>query len=601
MMKKRAKIRISGARARRLYRRFIAFLGLTALYSLTFSAADAFSIDWLFGILLLIGAAIGLCIGFFKMRDKRKAERRMQIITEAEELHPEMSPEERCEVSLRLRHKEMRLESLLYLCFAAASFGWCCLLHAFDTGLFGLAVLIAACGVPLVISLGLFLASFANGDPTEYMERLSDVKTRDLLERLKRPDRRSERNLAEVITISDADFPETGRDGGAYVREALSGYHFVSWLAFGFFVVFPLVLCIFVFVMQFVPFLLFFGMIAAFSISIWFYLEYMTDGMVVSPFRLLYWLIRSRTGACGVSKDAVVAFSRYEDKQGVMEVCFDRAGTYWVKWRDTYNGFRQLLLSAESEVALVTVGKRFLTVILKEKETVSDRGLFGTEAERATRQADGGSASSEKNAEIKLLSSYEITKEAERRLKQMDPAVRRETEREIREYLDLSHLYVSKTLANDHMTRGQEAEYWRAQNFHRSRLIPNSELGSIESHVMNKLHASREEISRMKKNPYAKSTFLTLIIAAAVGIGGIVGTALIEKYTGAELGFLYIIFGIVTSSLALAFGNRLINMLRFRKLQRAYRNPDYQENLIQSEVYKKIYEQVQSEYDRSHN
>jgi hypothetical protein len=94
-----------------------------------------------------------------------------------------------------------------------------------------------------------------------------------------------------------------------------------------------------------------------------------------------------------------------------------------------------------------------------------------------------------------------------------------------------------------------------------------------------------------------------LVVAgnARVGIGGIVGTALIEKYTGAELGFLYIIFGIVTSSLALAFGNRLINMLRFRKLQRAYRNPDYQENLIQSEVYKKIYEQVQSEYDRSHN
>ncbi len=596
MMKKRAKIRISGARARRLYRRSIAFLGLTALYSLTFAVADAFSGDWYFGLALLIGAAIGLCIGFFKMRDKRKAERRMQIITEAEELHPEMSAEERCEVGLRLRHKEMRIESLLYLCFAAASFGWCCLLHPIDEGPFWINVGIA-CGVPLLISIGLLLASFANGDPMEYMERLSDSKTRDLLERLKRPDRRSERNLAEVVTISDTDFPETGKDGGAYVREALSGYHFVSWLAFGFFVVFPLVLCIFVFVMQFVPFLLFFGMIAAFSISIWFYLEYMTDGMVVSPLRLVYWLIRSRTGVCGVSKDAVVVFSRYEDKQGVMEVCFDRAGTYWVKWRDTYNGFRQLLLSAESEVALVTVGKRFLAVILKEKET----DLPGTEAEEENRQIGGESASSVPNTEKKLLSSYEITEEAERRLKQMDPAVRRETEREIREYLDLSHLYVSKTLANDHLTRGQEAEYWRAQNFHRSRLIPNSELGSIESHVMNKLHASREEISRMKKNPYAKSTFLTLIIVAAVGIGGIVGTALIEKYTGAELGFLYIIFGIVTSSLALAFGNRLINMLRFRKLQRAYRNPDYQENLIQSEVYKKIYEQVQSEYDRSHN
>ena len=596
-MKQKERIRLSGARVRRLYRRSIAFLGLTALYSLTFAVADAFSIDWLFGILLLIGAAIGLCIGFFKMRDKRKAERRMQIITEAEELHPEMSPEERCEVSLRLRHKEMRLESLLYLCFAAASFGWCCLLHAFDTGLFGKAILIIACGVPLLISLGLFLASFGIGDPTEYMERLSDSKTRDLLERLKRPDCRSERNLAEVITISDADFPETGRDGGAYVREALSGYHFVSWLAFGFFVVFPLVLCIFVFVMQFVPFLLFFGMIAAFSISIWFYLEYMTDGMVVSPLRLVYWLIRSRTGACGVSKDAVVAFSRYEDKQGVMEVCFDRAGAYWVKWRDTYNAFRERILAAESEVALVTVGKRFLAVILKEKEA----DLFGTEAEEANRQIDGESASFARNTEKKLLSSYEISEEAERRLKQMDPAVREKTEREIREYLDLSHLYVSKMLANEHMTRGQEAEYWRTQSLHMNRLIPNSELGSIESHVMNKLHASREEISRMKKNPYAKITFLTLIIAAAVGIGGIVGTALIEKYTGAELGFLYIIFGIAASSLALTFGNRVVNMLRFRKLQRAYRNPDYQENLIQSEVYKKIYEQVKSEYDRSHN
>ena len=124
---------------------------------------------------------------------------------------------------------------------------------------------------------------------------------------------------------------------------------------------------------------------------------------------------------------------------------------------------------------------------------------------------------------------------------------------------------------------------------------------SLVVDVWSDIGAIKDCISRMKKNPYAKSTFLTLIIVAAVGIGGIVGTALIEKYTGAELGFLYIIFGIVTSSLSLAFGNRLINMLRFRKLQRAYRNPDYQENLIQSEVYKKIYEQVKSEYDRSHN
>ena len=127
-MKKKESIRICGARARRLYRRFVIFLGMTALYS-SVMAFDAFSGPWIMGWVLLLGGAAGLIFGFFKTRDKRRDERERQIDSEAAERYPEATFREYEAAFIRFRRKELRLEALLYLLFAAASLGWAVLMY----------------------------------------------------------------------------------------------------------------------------------------------------------------------------------------------------------------------------------------------------------------------------------------------------------------------------------------------------------------------------------------------------------------------------------------------------------------------------------------
>ena len=598
-MKKKESIRICGARARRLYRRFVIFLGMTALYS-SVMAFDAFSGPWIMGWVLLLGGAAGLIFGFFKTRDKRRDERERQIDSEAAERYPEATFREYEAAFIRFRRKELRLEALLYLLFAAASLGWAVLMYRSDADptavCFGGGIVT---GALLLIAFGLLIASFeftnrrkANPYP-EDAPFLPESRRKMLLERSARPDRRSNLCLAEIVPVPRKDQPADAKTYCAYARAGLHGYHFVSWLAFGFFVLFPLVPFVFVLILSiqsgsFNWLLLFFGVVSAFSVSIWFYMEYLTDAMTVFPFRLLYWLIRTRTGACCVFQDRILSVIGYEDREKMQEICFDRAGTFWVRWRGTVSELRALGIEPGFRVTLVETGRRYLAVIV---ETNGENAEHET-ARTAEPTGDGEAIPQN------ILTDAAFREEVQRRLSSMDPKERRKTENEIREYLGLSDLYVQKTLNGAHLSRGQEAEYWSAHMRHVNRLRMDTELDGIEAQIMKKLSVSRETIAGMKKNPYAASTLLALILTAVVGIGGILGTALIEKRTGAELGFVYILFSAATGALALTFGNRLMNLLRFRKLQRAYRKPAFMEKKIKAAVYGKIYDAIVKQRER---
>ena len=84
-----------------------------------------------------------------------------------------------------------------------------------------------------------------------------------------------------------------------------------------------------------------------------------------------------------------------------------------------------------------------------------------------------------------------------------------------------------------------------------------------------------------------------LVAGLTVGLIGNLGTAIAEKATGADLGFAYLAFSAFAGSLALSCGEALVNVLRFRKLQKAYRDPRYQQKLLDAAVYQELKAQVE--------
>ena len=103
------------------------------------------------------------------------------------------------------------------------------------------------------------------------------------------------------------------------------------------------------------------------------------------------------------------------------------------------------------------------------------------------------------------------------------------------------------------------------------------------------------KVMNMKKNPFTVSLGRKLLIAAVVVAIGAVGTAAVEKVTGAKLGFVYIIFSVISGSIALSCGEEVINIMRFRKLKKSYFDPQYRSKVLDAAVYEEIREQVKQQ------
>ena len=82
---------------------------------------------------------------------------------------------------------------------------------------------------------------------------------------------------------------------------------------------------------------------------------------------------------------------------------------------------------------------------------------------------------------------------------------------------------------------------------------------------------------------------------AIVVIGGTLLTALIGKLSGMDMGGVYVGISAASGAFALRCGDLLIKAGRFRKLQKAYEKPDFQESEIQSAVWRILRDKVKAQ------
>lgn len=122
-----------------------------------------------------------------------------------------------------------------------------------------------------------------------------------------------------------------------------------------------------------------------------------------------------------------------------------------------------------------------------------------------------------------------------------------------------------------------------------------ADLNQIESTLMKEEGLSRQEIKGRKKNVvsiFPKAVWIPLLVALAVGIGGAVAAAWIERETGAELGFVKVIASSMTGVCSFTVAGRWLSTLRarsnFRKLKKAYGNPAYWDERIEMETFKEL-------------
>ena len=196
-----------------------------------------------------------------------------------------------------------------------------------------------------------------------------------------------------------------------------------------------------------------------------------------------------------------------------------------------------------------------------------------------------------------ILTDEQILEEAQKRIDQMTVQEKYSFKNKIRQGYQLCDTVAS--MGYKHLSKEERKLY---HEYNSDVLNAQSgggfEYASIEVAVKNSLGVTREEIASMKKNPFAKGMWITLILDVVIGIGGVVGTAAIEKATGWELGFIYVAVSAATGGLSLRFASQLMQVIRFRKLQKAYQKPDFQESEIKAAVFRILKREVAIELNR---
>ena len=195
-----------------------------------------------------------------------------------------------------------------------------------------------------------------------------------------------------------------------------------------------------------------------------------------------------------------------------------------------------------------------------------------------------------------MLDEDQIKQEARKRLQTMPYAERKKIEDQLNERYDI--IDKVRNGGYDSLNRDQKSKfsYYETLDERKSNAGGISG-GAFENSVINKFNISRDEIKTMKKNPFKASMYRQLLITvlANVGIGL---TALLSNNPNANLSYVYTILGTVSGAFALGFGNRLINCIRFKNLQKKYDEPSFQDKEIDAEVYNLIKDEVEKRRGR---
>lgn len=202
-----------------------------------------------------------------------------------------------------------------------------------------------------------------------------------------------------------------------------------------------------------------------------------------------------------------------------------------------------------------------------------------------------------------MLTDKQIQEEAEKRIAAMSHRERRALEVEIRD-----GIYLSENVSKFGYKVLSKEERRRYHMFNQKMMLNGvpTELAELEAVIKGmagdrEAPVTQEEIAAMKKNPFFSDIKRALLIAALLVIGGNLLAALIEKLSGLDMTLAYIGFSSVSGYLALKCSKGILYALRFRRLQKAYADPDFQEKQIQRAIYRSLHETVRDQVYRGYN
>ena len=568
------RIRLYGARLYRFIARLAIFIGMMGLYSLFLGSSD-----WhlLYGGLLVAALTVGLVFLWVTSRSQRKLDRSHQLAAEVRTLYPDFPAEEQNRAYTRRRRREMRVEALWYLLFAVLSALWFWALYATDAPpliwVLGVRTILPALAL---ISAGLLVGSFLPGVAKERMPEISREETRAALSDDPAPDR--PKGDESSIGLSQSKTNMTPEEYIRKERKELRRTILLHFIAFAFFALLPLTMFVLMWCYG-ADELTLFGFITFFGVAFWIILCLISHTGPAVFILMFIQLYRLRTGKYRAYRDTIVSHD-YREKDGILELRLARTGT--VKVRCLPEVYAHCFAEPKNAAMMRTTGGHIEQIVL----------MPGSEPMPAAAGAAEAAARLWEERDDGLLLDEEYCRQAAlRKIEGMTVEQRRAMEMEIESRFDGVDRMREKGYYNLTMAEKSKIDVALAEDIRRQN--PDMALHGIETALMEKLGVTRADILRITKNPFVPSLRKRLILAAAVGLCGNLGTALEERLTGADLGFVYLVFSACSGFLALSCGEALVNALRFRKLQKAYRDPQYRRKLLDAAVYQELKSQVE--------
>ncbi len=577
-MKKNDRIRLNGNRLNRLTYRFFIYVGMMALMSLLLGTVSVDAGTRIFYIVVLLALLVGMLILWIRSSEQRHLDRSHQLAFEVTQLYPDASSADQNRLYHLRRQRELRLEALFYLVLAVLTAVWDLGLYAAQATAFSqvLTVLVILPGLAM-LSLVLLILSFTRQQKYEEMPLLTAQELqwmRAAAQLRSRPAAGENRIRAltgekEVLTTDEYLRRE---------RKSALGSFFLMRFAFIFFCGCPLVLLLFGIAFAASGeqpwFLLFTGVLALLSIPLWVYMTRISHNESAHTWLLRY--IRLKSGKYHASRDSILS-AEWLESEGCAELDLSQAGT--VRYPCSQEYYQKFCLESGKEALVLTLDGRVDSVALLP------------EGGEATASAAG-------KADTDLpLSEEAIRQAALTEIENMAPGRRQAIEADIKATLDMTDYMRERGYSN--MTTEEQGRMHTVFANDLRNSTTDISLSSIEDYLTKRLQVTREEIGLMKKNPFAAAVRRRLLLALVIEIVGVVGTAAAAKITGANLNFMYLIVSAVMGGLALSCAEQFISMRRFRKLQKAYRDPKYRRQLLDAEIYRELKERLTAQREKS--
>lgn len=584
---KDSKIRLYGARLKRLFIHFVVFWGLLVVYSMAAAETSAVIVFIVFSVIGIGGLIMGKSSTF-------DHERELQVTRETIEADPKASGEELRMAYQKRMGRDKRLDALACLLFAGFVALWILVLKISDapdlTMLIGWCVLTPA---PLVLALVLLISSFLPRKkpvPSELEDYIRDRKDQQALsERLERPDLR-----ARGLIPCRMDQPETPTFES--VCESLKPLVETRGIAALFVIVrilvYPLpfgygILGAAVWGVGTLLFLIFGSIL--FMFVFYFKLRRRTRGMNRYPIKAKTFRRLKAKGT--LEEDRVLSAIPSVDDGTTLELCFDRAGT--IQCKCSIQDYRKLLERNGRTAYLLMLGKSVQAVFFAEEDEVEvespgERPIPLTWS--APPRPEAPPLEEEEIARIVEEGGYpsdeQIREAALKRLEAKDPAVIKVWTDDLDAWHELW-----KRSAQGLSQADNERRTLLYSNLSR-RIMGEDEFRDLRE-MDSKLReegVTREEIVAKQRLRVPFRAYLPLVIAVVGLIAGIAVVRLIENSTGAELGWVYVALSTVSGVVSLRCATAMLNTRKvkkdFRKLKSAYDDPRFWSAMIEVEAYR---------------